>query len=277
MAVKKSSSKTSANKSGKSQASDTKSSNGVSGFKKFLFTVSIFLLVILCAFITWLICMIPQKLMNENPRFYLRKIDVSNSGYWSAARGKELLSEVGLSEGMNLFQINIKEIRERTLKIPNIKDADVSLVLPDKIVFNLIERVPRAEMDAVNGVVVVDEEGAMFKRDESMVADRKSALPKLIMTPKGNKELQQEAVKLIITANQECPDIHIKSIIIGRDCFDVYLTHGGERNLHVIFPVENYSASFNYLQNAILHTALKGENPAGFDLRYKNSASKLEK
>ena len=272
MAVKKSVPKNSENKSSKNN-SGTKSTKLSEGGRKFLFAAAIFLIIALCALIAWLVYVIPQKLMNDNPRFALKQVNVVSPGYWSG-KGDEVLTKLELKKGMSIFQINVGAVREKALQnIDNIKDAEVSLVLPDMIVFNLTERIPRAELG--NGQFVIDEDGKMFKRSESMAADRKGSLPKLIMKSNGNKNLQLEAVKLIMTANSECPDIVIKSIVIDSSYeFKVVLTHRNGQDLQVVFPIggESYSTLFNKLQNAILHTALKGENPVGFDLRSKNYA-----
>ncbi|MBP5321165.1 MAG: FtsQ-type POTRA domain-containing protein [Kiritimatiellae bacterium] len=68
----------------------------------------------------------------------------------------------GLSEGTNLFQVNIDERRNLLINTPNIRDASVSRELPDKLSITIIEREPVARVKPIGWVV--DEDGVVFIR-----------------------------------------------------------------------------------------------------------------
>lgn len=229
-----------------------------------------FLTALLCTvlfLLIWGAILIPGKLTSDNPRFNLRSHDVQGIGYWQK-NSSELLRRVNITPGVNVFTLNVGEIRKHLLGISNIESAEVQIVLPDMLIFRINERVPRA---IVNKNFVIDENGKIFKRSESAAADR--TLP--VISGKRDKTLYKEAVALIMTANRECRDIVIDKIDI-KDEFSmtVWLTYRGDRQWKVIFPVakESYSILFNKLQNAILHCALKRDNPVGFNLRYREYA-----
>ena len=275
MAVKRTSG--TATDSGKNTRSTTgKPVNGA--WRGIPFVKFVVIPVVFCIFVIGMICIIPGKLMYKNQRFALRHIEVNSPGFWNN-KGEMLISRLGdnsVTSGTNIFRLDVGNIRKKLLKISNIEDAEVRIVLPDMIVFNIRERIPRAEID---GGFVVDEYGKLFKRSESSAADR--TLPRLIKKNPDPK-LQKEAIDLIMTATRECQNIVIESIKIDNPhYFEVRLLTmiHNNRSWKILFPIgsESYSILFNKLQSAILHTYLNRENPVGFDLRFKNYASPLYK
>lgn len=264
-------------KNGEKQAqgkSGGMSATDVSGrHRKALLILAFLVLLIVLSAAVWLLLLIPGQLTVGNPRFNLKNVYVPGVGYWHN-RGDELLSRLKIKKGTNLFDLNAGEIRKKLLELPNVENAEVQLVLPDMIVFNINERVPRA---AIDRIAVIDEHGVIFKRSESLAADHRK-LPQIVMRSGGRKSLQQEAVALIMTANRECKDIEIDRIILDNPSFmTVELTYRNDRQWVVKFPFtpDEFGSLFNKLQNAILHCALNRENPIGFDLRFKEYAIPL--
>jgi cell division septal protein FtsQ len=276
MAVKKTS-KESVPAKGAKKAVEKSDAGSNSSIRKFFITLLLVLLVVFCVLVIWIICIIPGKLMYENPRFKLKNIEVKSHGFWHG-KGDILISRLGkeaLPE-MNIFRLNVGNIRKKLLEVPNVEDAEVQIVLPDMLVCNIRERIPRAEF---GGGAVIDEHGVIFKRSESSAANR--TLPRLIVK-NPDKKLQKEAISLIMTATRECRNIIIQSIKIDSYYhFEVNLQtmHRGDQNWKVLFPIgsESYSILFNKLQNAILHSYLKRDNPIGFDLRFKTYATPIYK
>ncbi len=245
---------------------------------RFCFPVMIVLSLAFCVFAIWLICLIPCKLLYENPRFNLQRIEVKSPGFWHG-KGDLLIARLGddsVRTGINVFNLDAGDVRKKLLKVHNIEDAEVQIVLPDMIVFNIRERIPRAELGRN---IVVDEYGKLFKRSESSASNR--TLPRLIKK-NPDKKLQIEAINLIMTATRECQNIVIESIKIDNPhYFEVILLTmlHDNRRWKVLFPIgsESYGSLFNKLQNAILHTYLNRDTPIGFDLRFKTYATPLYK
>lgn len=274
MAIRKTAESAKNNKPAAKKTNETEKGRG----KGFFLPLIIILLIVFCALIIYLVCMIPNKLMYKNPRFKLQKVEVTSPGFWHG-KGDMLLSKLGndVKIGTNIFLLNVGDIRKKLLdKVSNIEDAEVQIVLPDMLVFDIRERIPRAEF---GGNIVVDEYGKLFKRSESSAANR--TLPRLIKKNPDPK-LQREAIRLIMTATRECQNIVIESVKIENPrYFEVRLLtmNYNNRSWKVIFPIESesYSILFNKLQSAILHTYLKRDNPIGFDLRFKNYATPIYK
>lgn len=276
MAVKKTSKEKSSGKETKNAGSKAETGSNHS-VRKFFITLLILLIIAFCVLIVWLLCIIPGKLMYENPRFKLKHVDVRSTGYWHG-KGDVLVSRLGseVVSGMNIFRLNVGNIRKKLLEVPNVEDAEVQVVLPDMLVCNIRERIPRAEFGRG---AVIDEHGVIFRRSESSAANR--TLPRLIIN-NPDKKLQKEAISLIMTATRECQNIIIDSIKIDSPYhFEVNLQtmYRGDQRWRVLFPIgsESYSILFNKLQNAILHTYLKRDNPIGFDLRFKTYATPIYK
>ena len=253
MAIKnnssKSSSKIAAKKTVTKKTSGRDKGASVSSlWHKFLLCCSLLLLVVLIGGFVWLLCLIPQELVYKNPRFKLYQIEVKN-GYWQG-RDFELIQRLGIPLAANVFTLDIGKIREKCLELGNVEDARVQLVLPDMLVFEFKERIPRAVID---GDMFIDEKCVKFKREES--AEATYMLPEII-GDSSNQFAVSKAVELIMVATRECRDITVKQVDISNvNQLRVVLTSdlfGNERDLYVTFPVNrSFSVLFNELQNVI--------------------------
>ena len=252
MAIRKnnseSSSKNGAIRGGAAKKSGGRASAGSSVLRKIFLTCSLLLLAALAGGVVFLLCLIPRELVFRNPRFKLYRIEVKN-GYWRG-RNLELIQRLGIPLAANLFTLDVGKIRNKCLELGNVEDAGVQVVLPDMLVFEFKERVPRAVID---GDMFIDEKCVKFKRQES--AQATYVLPEIVGNS-SNKNAVQKAVELIMTATRECRDITIRQVNIVKPnelqvilCSDLY---GRSKDLTVIFPTDrNFSELFNELQNVI--------------------------
>lgn len=252
MAIRKnnseSSSKNGAIRGGAAKKSGGRASAGSSVLRKIFLTCSLLLLAALAGGVVFLLCLIPRELVFRNPRFKLYRIEVKN-GYWRG-RNLELIQRLGIPLAANLFTLDVGKIRNKCLELGNVEDASVQVVLPDMLVFEFKERVPRAVID---GDMFIDEKCVKFKRQES--AQATYVLPEIVGNS-SNKNAVQKAVELIMTATRECRDITIRQVNIVKPnelqvilCSDLY---GRSKDLTVIFPTDrNFSELFNELQNVI--------------------------
>ncbi len=82
-------------------------------------------------------------LFTENDFFQIRRIEVTTDGDLKA----ELIREYAkVREGLNLFAVRPKEIRETLLSVPVIENAQVGRRLPDTLVIEVAERVAVARL-----------------------------------------------------------------------------------------------------------------------------------
>ena len=219
--------------------------------------------------VIWFCVRIPGALKNRNPRFTLRRVEVKSSGYWQG-KDQELCSILHLNPGGdNLFAVDPAELRKRVLeRMPNVDGCEIGLVLPDTLVVNLTERIPRAVLSSANGTVVVDAEGKFFKRKLSSAADRPLPVLHKFSRKRGMSEQCLPALKLLMTTIRDYPDIKIESIAVGDpDSLEVKMVYRDYIPCVALFAVrEDYHEQINALQSAIL----SGEVRPKYDLRFKN-------
>ncbi|MCK5529426.1 MAG: FtsQ-type POTRA domain-containing protein [Kiritimatiellae bacterium] len=102
---------------------------------------------------------IVAKLYSRNSTFVIKHIEIKGSLMMSPALVREYTK---LDEGLNLFAINIKQIRNDFLRrSPSVKFMDISRDLPDTLEINIIERIPLAKLGK-RGPLVVGRYGMIF-------------------------------------------------------------------------------------------------------------------
>jgi len=123
-----------------------------SGIKRFF----VMLMLIICGgcFCAFTVYLCHLLIFTHNDRFTLQEIEIEGtSGYWAGNteqekedRARELASLLDIKCGRdNLFQLKLSALRrDAKNKIPEIDDITVRRVLPDQLVFNIVETQPRA-------------------------------------------------------------------------------------------------------------------------------------
>ena len=84
-----------------------------------------------------------RAMFSENDFFQIRRIEVTTDGSLGAAHIREYAK---VQEGLNLFALRPKEIREMLLSVPVIAQAQVGRRLPDALVIEVTERVAVARL-----------------------------------------------------------------------------------------------------------------------------------
>ncbi|MCZ7591978.1 MAG: FtsQ-type POTRA domain-containing protein [Kiritimatiellae bacterium] len=82
-----------------------------------------------------------DRLFAENDRFVIQQIEVTSTGTLSSAH---LRQYARVSEGQNLFAVNISQIVRNLERTPRVRRAEVRRKLPDTLVINVQERTPIA-------------------------------------------------------------------------------------------------------------------------------------
>lgn len=109
--------------------------------------------------LTWM----GELLFTENSRFTVNKIEARSDGLLPESI-LQSWSKVGA--GDNLFEVNLKDVRNRLETHAIVKRAVVQRKLPDTLRVAVNERVPIARMGQVEGRMnwLVDEEGVLIKK-----------------------------------------------------------------------------------------------------------------
>ena len=125
----------------------------------------------------------------NNNHFLLHSVIVKSEGWWND-KFEELLSLLNNKPGenpiepllkvkkgeTNIFTLDLRLIRERIKsKAPSIESIEVRRVLPDTLVFDVVERIPRAFLFDENSGKVVDGDGYVMPKNLCVNLDK--ALP----------------------------------------------------------------------------------------------------
>jgi len=104
-----------------------------------------------------------RKLFTENPAFTVRRLEVKSGDLVQADLVREYLQRMQIQEGINLFAADIVRVRREFLKNqPSAKSVQVTRVLPDRLIVQIVERVPLAAIGTAR-VLVADREGQVFR------------------------------------------------------------------------------------------------------------------
>ena len=217
-----------------------------------------------------------KLLFTANPRFQLRETRVSGPGYWKE-HPEELARRIKLKKGVNLFALDLRAVRKQIREIPNVDNCSVMRVLPDTLVINIVERVPRAILGRARSPWLVDGNAVVIPR--SQFGKQLGHLPvikdvKLTGAQAGKtfKKVKQ-AVDLVMTTVHSFPDFQIHSISLrDPEKMLIYLRYRNFPIYQVTLPVKNRGLSFSLiaLQSAIINARERGETRIHYDLSYDN-------
>ena len=236
------------------------------------------LLLILCAAAAAVFAVIAvfKALFPENPRFNLQKVLVTGTGYWKN-HPEKLTGKIKLKKGTNLFKLDLKAIRRKTEKIPGIDSCSVMRILPDTLLFQVIERVPRAVLGSSNAPWLVDSKAIVMPRAQVMSKVRR--LPTISgISLAGAKDGEpfnaaKTAVDLIMTATRDFPDFNIIEISLRKpDNMYVFLKYRRYPFIYrVMLPVKHRGLKFELqvLQSAIINALKNGDRRTIFDMSYE--------
>lgn len=107
-----------------------------------------------------------RSLFSRNDHFILRQVEIKG-GQWWQGKDRALLEALQMTIGQtNLFAVNLAELRSQLEAQPNLRAAAVARLLPDTLVIDLVERVPRAILYRAEGPWVVDDSATVIDQDQ---------------------------------------------------------------------------------------------------------------
>ncbi len=241
-----------------------------------VFSVLLLLLAFL-AVLTALVYGAKRWFFTGNPRFTIRQIELQNSGFWQDKEQK-LSARLGLHRGDNLFAVQPAVLRERLLRIPSVERCEVIRVLPDTVRLRVIERIPRAVLANPRSEWVVDENGIVIPRLESMSVSL--PLPVILgistagLTPGMKLEPLREALALIMQTVRNFPDISIVAVNLrDPEKLEFVMRYRGRKVCKVFIPARNRNLAYllSVLQTAIIDAERSGEPGSTFDLSFNGN------
>jgi cell division septal protein FtsQ len=110
-----------------------------------------------------------DALFFKNPDYRVKTIEVVADGNLTR---ETILRACKLSEGMNIFSVNLPQVRENLGSLPQVEDSRIERILPDRLAIKVQERRP------VAWVVPPETNLASFNFENAYLIDRRGVLLK---------------------------------------------------------------------------------------------------
>ena len=182
-----------------------------------------------------------KAVCTENSNYLLRNVRVASNGFWNG-RDKIITRHLKLKTGRdNIFQLDLKKIQENALKLPGVKDCEISRILPDMLQIHLIERMPRARISRYNSYLV-DEDGIILMKRYCLIDSQ--TLPIITgFTPsttlQSNKAVPElfNAMQIITMTLRYYSDIEILAVDVkDKDFLRFYVRYNRGKLRQAIMP-----------------------------------------
>ena len=236
--------------------------------------LAVFLILLFSALAGSSLFFLRKVLFLNKPRLTLQKIRVSGTGYWKT-HPVQFIQTTGLQKGSSLFGLDLSQLRSQINHISNIENCSVRRVLPDTLVIEVTERVPRAVLGDQRSPWVLDTDTVVMARNQVM--SHAGRLPEIIGISlsgvRDGEKLEKArcAVDLIMMTVRSFPDLKIYRISLkDPEKMDILLQYRKFSITRVLIPVKNRGLSFMLmaLQSAIIHARQIGETRNFYDLSY---------
>ncbi len=222
--------------------------------------------------------MASQFLFSSNPHLNLKHVVVESSGWWDG-KSAEVSTQLGVSPGVNLFQLNLPFLCRKLEEHPSIKKAYVARVLPDTLAVKVIERIPRAYLFDNRSKMLVDDSGMIMDRDSCVQLG--NDLPTILglertpeLKPGNVLESVLPALAMIMLCKTEFTELTpatINVMLPGKLNAIVYYKNI-RRPYKVSMPNENIRFLLNTLCNCIEQARRMNDPRTSINLNYKGRA-----
>ena len=216
------------------------------------------LLLALGGLFWWLSC----SLFEKNKRFTVREVAVSSNGFWNTNEEsrRALVNKLNIHINQdNIFELDLKKMRQELRSFANVADAQLELQLPDRLVINIEERVPRAVLGSPRYRRVVDANAVVMDAAQCM---KHSDLPVIIgmRTPPQQikpgimlSELHQALALLMAMERFQCFKAEMVKIGSNNELVLTvkYLLPGRALTYYVTMPTGDYPQLLTILSSVI--------------------------
>lgn len=248
------------------------------GFRLGMIASSIMLVLALIVILFWLTT---RSLFSANDHFILKRVVVKSGGWWKSKEA-EISSLLNIKEHKtNLFSLDMAEKKKILEKESSIQRVTLYKILPDTLVVEITERIPKAFLHWQGNQIVVDSDCVVMPtsscinvaRDVPVITGFKSKPEDLIP----GKELAQvkPAMYLINRVTEECPGLSLRRISLNnpKEFNTTIFDPITDKIYQVLLPRENLSEKLTAL-NSTLAVIAKGraQNTKLIDLRFSGQA-----
>ena len=263
-------------------------------------TIALLCGIVIGLFLAW------RNMFRQNDRFLVLRVNVTSAegqGKWHG-KVKEVMpividakkdakdpsssdtekkipeKKINQKELLNLFDLDLKVLREKLEEVPEIEKVEIRRVLPDTLDIQITERVPVAFIERVNGPLLIDRDGVVIRRSHAI--DISGVIP-VIVTHK--KELPApgevfEDVKQVLEFIQltkkvaDYSSLRIMRMELLKDDFVTIKIHfsGDAEDWYLIknVPTDNPSEGMDRILSGI--ELAKKERLREIDLRFAKQA-----
>ncbi len=235
------------------------------------------LLLAILAVIGAIVFFAERLLFSRNERFLLRRIEVRSEqgGYWNG-RDDRVAELLQLRPGRdNLWEMDLRKIRERLLRHPSIRTCTMKRVLPETLSVSIVERLPRAALGNPGSPYLLSDDLVVLPRAETMkVAGDLPVLtgfgPNFRTYPGALCPQAEAAMDLLMEILRNYPDLAAVHLdISSRDKLKTTLRYRNRYLYQVTFPTEG---RFDYLlgvvQSAIIGLLRNGDERHVLDVSF---------
>ena len=151
-------------------------------------TIALLCGIVIGLFLAW------RNMFRQNDRFLVLRVNVTSAegqGKWHG-KVKEVMpividakkdakdpsssdtekkipeKRINQKELLNLFDLDLKVLREKLEEVPEIEKVEIRRVLPDTLDIQITERVPVAFIERVNGPLLIDRDGVIIRRSHAI-------------------------------------------------------------------------------------------------------------
>jgi cell division protein FtsQ len=100
----------------------------------------------------------------SSPFFDIQNLTVKDNSYYTP---QQIIAIAKADKGGNLFNAPVKEMKDRLLKDPYIRNARISKKLPNELIFIVEERQDAAAITYGDNFLIIDREGMVLRQAEA--------------------------------------------------------------------------------------------------------------
>ena len=184
------------------------------------------------------------------------------------------------AELLNIFDLDLKLLREKLEKVPEIERVEIRRVLPDTLDIQITERIPVAFINQMNGAYLVDKEGVVIRRSHAI--NISGVIPVIVTHKKKLPEPGEifdevQPVLEFIQLTKKVPDYSVLRIVrmelVKDDFVTMQIHYGGDADDWYVIknvPIEKPSEGMDRIISGI--ELAKKENRREVNLRYAKQA-----
>ncbi len=216
-----------------------------------------------------------DALFFKNNHFILRHLVVNGNGYWQG-RDEAIAQMLNLKLGHdNLFTIDLRKKRHILCQQPNIEQASLIRQLPDTLIVNISEAIPRAALFTWRSQWLVNDSGMVMDRATCVNIGRE--LPIIAGIPrqgiKAGKMLKtlRPALRIIELARCNYPNIELLVLNVRDPKFiDIKLYYKRRAGVYSVkMPRENIAYMMKILRITLQQALKEGEKRRIINLTYR--------